>query len=101
MLDPLLIYRSAAESHAGDPAGVFFAGSLCLERDMITNHVTFVDRIPEPGDIVAFVNTAGYQMDLSASRALMQRWPQKAVVRGVSGGFIGHADRPDQPEEAW
>ena len=101
MLDPLLIYRSAAESHAGDPAGVFFAGNLCLERDMITNHVTFVDRIPEPGDIVAFVNTAGYQMDLSASRALMQRRPQKAVVRGVSGGFIAHADRPDQREEAW
>ena len=67
---------------------------------MIFTHLTFVDRIPEPGDIVAFANTAGYQMDLSASAALMRRPPGKVVVRGGEGGFTARADGGDQPEEA-
>jgi len=104
MLDPILIYRSAdgqpAGSHDRHQAGVFFAGNLCLERDMIFNHLTFVDRLPEPGDIVAFVNTAGYQMDLSASGALMQRQPGKAVVLSEGGGFAARADSGDHREEA-
>jgi diaminopimelate decarboxylase len=71
---------------------VFFAGNLCLERDMIFNHLTFVDRIPTPGDIVAFVNTAAYQMDLSASAALMRPPPRKAVAVSGPDGFTVHAD---------
>ena len=65
---------------------------------MIFNRLTFVDRLPEPGDIVAFVNTAAYQMDLSASAALMQRQPAKVVVRaaaGPGGGFATHADHEE------
>ncbi len=100
MLDPVVIYRSEAPGPAGrSPTGVFFAGNLCLERDMIFNHLTFVDRIPEPGDIVAFINTAGYQMDLSASAALMQRQPVKAVIRATAGGFAACADTDDQDRD--
>jgi len=98
MLDPVLIYRSQACGPAEPDqgrTGVFFAGNLCLERDMIFNHLTFVPRLPEPGDIVAFVNTAAYQMDLSASTALMQRQPAKVAVRAVAGGFAGHADHEE------
>jgi len=99
MLDPVLIYRPPAGPPSRDPAGarpgVFFAGNLCLERDMITNHLMFVPRLPEPGDIVAFVNTAAYQMDLSASAALMQRQPAKAVVRSTAAGFAAHADHEE------
>jgi diaminopimelate decarboxylase len=105
MLDPVIIYRPTADSHPagsgdGHRAGVFFAGNLCLERDMIFNHVTYVERLPEPGDIVAFVNTAGYQMDLSASAALMQRQPEKAVVVSEGAGFTAHADTGGPPGEA-
>ena len=109
MLDPVLIYRSAPEAGPdgpGDPAvgpgqpqGVFLGGNLCLERDMIFNHLTFVERLPEPGDIVAFVNTAAYQMDLSASEALMQRRAAKVAVESSDRGFVAHADRGDGPEE--
>lgn len=95
MLDPVLIYRSRDPNPAIRPTGVFFAGNLCLERDMIFNHLTFVPQLPEPGDIVAFINTAGYQMDLSASAALMQRQPAKAVVRAVAGGFAARADHEE------
>jgi diaminopimelate decarboxylase len=80
----------------GVRAGVFFAGNLCLERDMITNHLTFVDRLPGPGNIVAFVNTAAYQMDLSASAALMHPRPGRAVVRAdAAGGWAVHADHEE------
>ncbi len=99
MLDPVLIYRSAPGGPDARPAAVFFAGNLCLERDMIFNHVTFLDRVPGPGDIVAFVNTAGYQMDLSASGALMQRRPGKAVVRRGEAGFAAHTDTARMGEE--
>jgi len=107
MLDPVLIYRSAprpglADPHAGpgQRAGVFFGGNLCLERDMIFNHLTFVERIPGPGDIVAFINTAAYQMDLSASGALMQRRAAKVAVESSDSGFVACADSGDRQEEA-
>ena len=101
MLDPVLIYRSAPPPAARPgPARVFFGGNLCLERDMIFNHLTFLDRAPGPGDIVAFVNTAGYQMDLSASTALLQPEPGRAVVRGGAAGFTAGADRGGPGEEA-
>ena len=101
MLDPLLIYRSRREDSTSHQVGVFFAGNLCLERDMIFNHLTFIERCPEPGDIVAFVNTAGYQMDLSASGALMQPQPRKAVVLSGEGGAVAlDDDTGDQREEA-
>ena len=109
MLDPVLIYRSAPDPGPGgpnDPAvrpgqrrGVFLGGNLCLERDMISNHLMFVERLPGPGDIVAFVNTAAYQMDLSASEALMQRRAAKVAVESSDRGFIAYADRADGLEE--
>ena len=107
MLDPVLIYRSAPRSGLADPhagpgqrAGVFLGGNLCLERDMIFNHLTFVERIPGPGNIVAFINTAAYQMDLSASGALMQHRAAKVTVDSSASGFTACADSGDQQEEA-
>ena len=109
MLDPVLIYRSAPDPDPdgpNDPAvrsgqrqGVFLGGNLCLERDMIFNHLTFVERLLGPGDIVAFVNTAAYQMDLSASEALMQRRAAKVAVESSDRGFVAYADRGDGLEE--
>lgn len=91
LLDPVLIHRSDSGGQ-DQPSGVFFAGNLCLERDMIFNHLTFVDRVPEPGDIVAFVNTAAYHMDLSASAALMRTPPGRAVAWSEGDGFTVLAD---------
>jgi diaminopimelate decarboxylase len=91
LIDPVLIPRPG-RGNPGRSAGVFFAGNLCLERDMIFNHLTFVDRIPAPGDIVAFVNTAAYQMDLSASAALMRPPPPRTVAFSGPDRFTVHAD---------
>jgi diaminopimelate decarboxylase len=63
-----------------DRAGVYFAGRLCLERDLITNHKVWPAMIPQPGDLVVFPNTAAYHMDLSAASASMHPLPPKLAV---------------------
>ena len=85
MLDPIVLPgRSSSEmpdpAGPAGPVGVFFAGALCLERDLVLRHRVYLDRLPEPGDHVVFVNTAAYQMDLSASDALMHPRPRRLVV---------------------
>lgn len=85
VLDPLVVYRGGDADYVDRPVGVYFAGNLCLERDMVTNHKTWLPRLPRPGDLVVFVNTAGYQMDLSAAGALMRPKPRKVVVDRLDG----------------
>lgn len=81
MLDPVVVYRGANGEYDDTGCGVYLAGNLCLERDMISNHLVRLPRLPLPGDLVVFVNTAAYQMDLSASQALMHpRLPKVAAV---------------------
>lgn len=74
---------SSTASH--DEQAVYFAGNLCLESDLIYRHKTFVDALPEPGDFVAFVNTAGYFMDFSASQSIMQPVARKVAIARENG----------------
>lgn len=85
LLDPVVVYRGAG--HDGTPCGVFLAGNLCLERDMISNHLVRLPKLPLPGDLVVFVNTAAYQMDLSATEALMHPRPPKVAAARRGGVF--------------
>ncbi|MGW4364292.1 decarboxylase [Nocardia takedensis] len=80
MVDPIVLARDGADAY-GTPVGVYFTGHLCLERDMITNHLVRLARLPRPGDLVVFPNTAAYHMDLSAARACLHPpIPKVAVV---------------------
>jgi diaminopimelate decarboxylase len=88
LLDPLLLPQTS-----GEPAAVFLAGRLCLERDMVTRRKVFFDRMPRPGDRLAFVNTAAYQMDLSAAAALGHPLPPKIVaIEGPEGSWSCSTD---------
>lgn len=80
MIDPVVIYQGKDDTYKKGDYGVYFAGNLCLERDMIYTHKTFLEKLPQPGDLVIFINTGAYQMDLSASDALMKPRPQKVAV---------------------
>jgi diaminopimelate decarboxylase len=79
------------------PVGVFFAGRLCLERDLITNHKVWLAQCPQPGDLVVFPNTAAYHMDLSAATASMHPVPPKLAVAYRSGGFQVCRDADYEP----
>ncbi|MFC6010544.1 alanine racemase [Nocardia lasii] len=75
LIDPIVL--TDAES---SPTGVFFAGHLCLERDLVTQRQVRVEALPVPGDPVVFANTAAYHMDLSATRAAMHPDVAKVAV---------------------
>ncbi|MER7449536.1 decarboxylase [Nocardia beijingensis] len=99
MVDPILLpgAGATADDPGTGPVGVFFAGRLCLERDLITNHKVWLPARPRPGDAVVFPNTAAYHMDLSAATASMHPLPPKlAVIRG-SGGFRVVLDADYEP----
>ncbi|WP_431951225.1 alanine racemase [Nocardia lijiangensis] len=79
------------------PVGVYFAGRLCLERDLVTNHKVWLPRRPRSGDLVVFPNTAAYHMDLSAAAASMQSPPAKLAVAHRAGSFQVCRDADYEP----
>ncbi|MEU9993349.1 alanine racemase [Streptomyces sp. NPDC048045] len=73
LVDPVVLPREATRPGPGPhPVAVHLFGSLCLEADLITRRTVFLPRRPEPGDLMAFTNTAGYCMDFHATRAQHQ-----------------------------
>lgn len=78
-VDPIICY-SEQIPNTGDQVGVFFAGNLCVESDLIYRHKKFVKRYPGPSDLVVFPNTAAYCMDFSASNSIMQPVGRKVAV---------------------
>ncbi|MFD3507972.1 decarboxylase [Nocardia sp. NPDC058666] len=93
LIDPIVL----SEEGESEPAGVYFAGHLCLERDLITQRQVRVSRIPEPGDPVVFANTAAYHMDLSAAQASMHPVPAKVAVLHRDGRFVLCPDADYRP----
>ncbi len=77
MTDPVIINREKREELDD---GVYFAGSLCLENDMIYNHKTFLDGGIGEDDIVVFVNTAGYHMDFGESKTIQKPVAEKIAI---------------------
>jgi diaminopimelate decarboxylase len=78
MSDPVVI--SAREK--ADPAtdGVFLSGNLCLPHDFICRRKVFFKQKLEPGDILVFVNTAGYFMDFTESETIQHPLAQKIAI---------------------
>jgi diaminopimelate decarboxylase len=70
LMDPVILRRAGPVD--ARPVEVYLLGNLCLESDLITRRKVFLPSRPRVGDLLAFVNTAGYFMDFSATRALRQ-----------------------------
>ncbi len=82
LMDPILLRK--VDRSVTDAAGVYLLGNLCLEADLLTRRKVFLPDQPRPGDLLAFVNTAGYFMDFSAGDALMQ--PNARTVAAYRDG---------------
>ncbi|MFJ3974164.1 Y4yA family PLP-dependent enzyme [Streptomyces sp. NPDC090021] len=96
LMDPLLVPRGSAPAPDRGPVAVHLMGNLCLEADLITRRKVFLPRLPAPGDLLAFANTAGYCMDFGATRAQGQPVARKVAVAEQGGSWNWCLD-----EEYW
>ncbi|MFJ1733460.1 Y4yA family PLP-dependent enzyme [Streptomyces sp. NPDC088254] len=88
LMDPVVVPRSGADSGTdGRPVAVHLFGSLCLETDLITRRTVFLPRRPEPGDLLAFPNTAAYCMDFHTTRAQRQPGARKVAAWQDGGSW--------------
>lgn len=77
LMDPVLV---PGDGGVRDPGRGYLIGNLCLEADFISRRQVHFRSMPVPGDLLAFVNTAGYFMDFSADQALQQRVARKLAA---------------------
>ncbi|WP_025109683.1 Y4yA family PLP-dependent enzyme [Pseudomonas sp. H1h] len=61
LVDPILL---SAEELTDTPTQAYIAGHSCLDDDVITHRLIEFATAPKAGDLLIYVNTAGYQMDL-------------------------------------
>ncbi|RKN44066.1 Y4yA family PLP-dependent enzyme [Streptomyces hoynatensis] len=88
LVDPLLVGREGpVRAGGGEAAGVYLAGNLCLEADLITRRKVFLPRLPRPGELLCFANTAGYCMDFQAHDASLQPRARKIAVFRSGGSW--------------
>ncbi|MCH7408704.1 Y4yA family PLP-dependent enzyme [Belliella sp. DSM 111904] len=59
LVDPLFIPQEKLNS---EPCEVYFVGGYCLEQDFILKRCIRLPQFPQIGDLLCFVNTAGYMM---------------------------------------
>lgn len=67
LVDPVVLYQE--EGFEGEPVAVFFTGAYCLERDIILKRKIALPKLLKVGDLVIFINTAGYMMHFFESSA--------------------------------
>jgi diaminopimelate decarboxylase len=95
MLDPVILYKRRDKTT--QQFGVYFIGNLCLESDFIYKHKTFIDQLPQPGDLIIFVNTAAYNMDFTESETIQQRIAKKIAVIKRKNTFMWFEDEIYNP----
>ncbi len=67
LLDPFASFKNPDPD--AEPVGVYFTGAYCLERDVLLKRKIELPQLPEPGDTICFVNTAGYMMHFFETEA--------------------------------
>jgi diaminopimelate decarboxylase len=86
--DPVLIPQ---EPRMAEPTLACVAGSSCLDSDMLTWRKIEFAVPPAPGDLLIYVNTAGYQMDSNESSFHRTPLPRK-IAAWVDNGRLEWCD---------
>ena len=93
-VDPVLV---ACKSTDEKRVPVYLTGDLCLENDLIFRHKVYLPNVPKPGDILAFVNTAAYMMDFSATNSIMQPPARRVAAVQDNNSFTWMLDEQYTP----
>lgn len=90
LVDPILI-STGQLPHA--PAQAYIAGHSCLDDDVITHRMINFRTSPQAGDLLIYVNTAGYQMDLLENEFHRHPLPRRLMATCCTEG--NYAFSPD------
>ncbi|HWH89870.1 MAG TPA: Y4yA family PLP-dependent enzyme [Pseudomonas sp.] len=90
LVDPILI---STEQHANTPCQAYIAGHSCLDDDVITYRLINFACEPRRGDLLIYINTAGYQMDLLENQFHRHPLPRRLMATCCKEG--NYAFAPD------
>ncbi|MBM6404195.1 FAD/NAD(P)-binding protein [Phycicoccus sp. CSK15P-2] len=93
LLDPVLVPVGEDRS---EPGTGYLVGAYCIEAELLTLRRMSFPRGVATGDLVAFVNTAGYQMHILES-ASHQIPLARNLVRRKAGWELDPIDAPTRP----
>jgi diaminopimelate decarboxylase len=79
-VDPVLLTCSVRGPHSNAPFVAHLVGRLCMESDVLAWRPVPLPREPIAGDLLVFVNTAGYQMDFVESPMHRVSMPRKVAA---------------------
>jgi len=90
LLDPIVLYQN--EDPASDSVSGYLVGAYCLEQELILKRKLTFKQMPDVGDMICFVNTAGYMMHFYESEAHLFDLARNLVAVEEDGGFMVVAD---------
>lgn len=90
--EPVLV-TPAGTADAGATFPACVGGASCLESDMLTWRKIPLSARPAPGDLLVYLNTAGYQMDSNESSFHDLPLPPKVVLNRPDGQPRWRLDR--------
>lgn len=92
LLDPKILYLG--QQYENFKTSCYFVGTYCLERDIILKRKISLPKLPHIGDLVCFINTAGYMMHFFESESHQFGLAMNLVVENINkNGFTLKPDR--------
>lgn len=91
-IDPILIGASEIDQ-ARRPVAATITGASCLEDDVFSMRRVRLTRVPRPGDLLAYANTAPYQMDFAETAIHRAKLPAKVVIESEGGRPVWRCER--------
>ncbi|QXI18515.1 Y4yA family PLP-dependent enzyme [Pseudomonas hamedanensis] len=83
LVDPILI---STEQQTSTPCQAYIAGHSCLDDDVITYRLINFACEPRRGDLLIYINTAGYQMDLLENEFHRHPLPRRLMATCCTEG---------------
>jgi diaminopimelate decarboxylase len=80
--DPILI--SLEDTFTIKEYTACISGNTCMESDLLTWRKIKFQKMPMKGDLLVYINTAGYQMDSNESTFHLLPIPQKIAIYGCN-----------------
>ncbi len=86
LVDPIFIPSERSHQSEASEVRAYIAGHSCLGEDVITHRFIKFPKVPQRGDLLVYVNTAGYQMDLLENQFHRHPMPKRIFAEITKKG---------------